>query len=96
MLDAEGLVEEIRIAFGGMAAVPKRATHVEDMLKGQPWSWGVVSAVRDAFDADFQPLTDWRATAEYRSLTAKNLLTRFFLETAGAPSELHRFELEEA
>nr|WP_325262127.1 xanthine dehydrogenase small subunit [uncultured Rhizobium sp.] len=96
MLDAEGLVEEIRIAFGGMAAIPKRATHVEDMLTGQPWSWGVVSAVRDAFDADFQPLTDWRATAEYRSLTAKNLLTRFFLETAGAPSELHRFELEEA
>ncbi len=42
------------------------------------------------------PLTDWRATAEYRSLTAKNLLTRFFLETSGNPQELKRFALEEA
>ncbi len=95
-LDEEGKVETIRIAFGGMAGTPKRATHVEDALLGQPWSWGVISAVRDLFDADYQPLTDWRATAEYRSLTAKNLLTRFFLETAGAGQELVRFEMEEA
>ncbi len=95
-LDAEGRVASIRIAFGGMAGIPKRATHVEQALTGQVWSWGVISAARDAFDQDYQPLTDWRATAEYRSLTAKNLLTRFFLETAGAPQELRRFEREEA
>jgi xanthine dehydrogenase small subunit len=95
-LDADGKVANIRIAFGGMAATPKRAKHVEDALLGGVWSWATVSAVRDAFAEDYQPLTDWRATAEYRSLTAKNLLTRFFLETAGAPAELRRFELEEA
>jgi xanthine dehydrogenase small subunit len=95
-LDAEGKVAAVRIAFGGMAATPKRATHVEDALTGQAWSWGIVSAVRDAFDQDFTPLTDWRASAEYRSLAAKNLLTRFFLETAGAPTELQRYEMEEA
>jgi len=95
-LDADGKVEKIRIAFGGMAATPKRAKHVEDALLGEVWNWGTVSAVRDAFGEDYQPLTDWRATAEYRSLTARNLLTRFFLETAGAPAELRRFELEEA
>ena len=95
-LDADGKVEKIRIAFGGMAATPKRAKHVEDALLGEVWNWGTVSAVRDAFGEDYQPLTDWRATAEYRSLTARNLLTRFFQETAGAPAELRRFELEEA
>jgi xanthine dehydrogenase small subunit len=95
-LDPDGRVQAIRIAFGGMAAVPKRALQVEQALEGQAWSWGVISAVREAFDHDYQPLTDWRATADYRSLTAKNLLTRFFLETAGAPTELRRFELEEA
>ncbi|UIK03974.1 xanthine dehydrogenase small subunit [Neorhizobium galegae] len=95
-LDADGKVANIRIAFGGMAATPKRAKHVEDALLGEVWSWAAVSAVRDAFAEDYQPLTDWRATAEYRSLTARNLLTRFFLETAGAPAELRRFELEEA
>jgi xanthine dehydrogenase small subunit len=95
-LDPDGLVETIRIAFGGMAATPRRAVQVEEALTGRPWSWGVISAVRDVFDEDYQPLTDWRASAEYRSLAAKNLLTRFFLETAGAPTELHRFEEEEA
>jgi xanthine dehydrogenase small subunit len=79
-----------------MAATPKRARHVEEALTGQDWNWATVSAVRELFDQDYQPLTDWRATAEYRSLTAKNLLTRFFLETAGAPTELQRHELEEA
>ena len=95
-LDGDGKVADIRIAFGGMAGTPKRATHVETALVGQAWSWGTVSAVRDAFDQDYQPLTDWRATAEYRMLTAKNLLTRFFLETAGQSHELRRFEMEEA
>jgi xanthine dehydrogenase small subunit len=95
-LDSEGRVEAIRIAFGGMAATPKRAKHVEQALIGEVWNWNLVSAAREAFDEDYQPLTDWRATAEYRTLTAKNLLTRFFLETAGAPTELRRFEMEEA
>ncbi|AXV15957.1 xanthine dehydrogenase small subunit [Neorhizobium sp. SOG26] len=95
-LDDEGKVASIRIAFGGMAGTPKRASRVEQALLGQAWSWGVISAVRDAFDQDYQPLSDWRASAEYRSLTAKNLLTRFFLETAGQSHELRRFELEEA
>ena len=95
-LDMEGRVASARIAFGGMAATPKRARHVEEALTGQDWNWATVSAVRELFDQDYQPLSDWRATAEYRSLTAKNLLTRFFLETAGAPTELQRHELEEA
>jgi xanthine dehydrogenase small subunit len=96
ILDSDGKAASIRIAFGGMAATPKRARRVEEALHGQTWSWGVISAVRDAFDEDFQPLTDWRATAQYRALAAKNLLTRFFLETAGQSQELRRFEAEEA
>ncbi|WP_137130412.1 xanthine dehydrogenase small subunit [Rhizobium sp. FY34] len=95
-LDAEGCVETCRIAFGGMAGTPKRATSVEAALVGQPWSWNAVAAAQMSFAEDYQPLTDWRATAEYRAITARNLLTRFFLETAGQPQELVRFEPEEA
>ncbi len=95
-LDAEGRVGAIRIAFGGMAATPKRARHVEDALSGRPWSWETVSDAQAAFEADYTPLTDWRASADYRSLAARNLLTRFFLETAGAPTQLQRYETEEA
>ncbi|OCJ16221.1 xanthine dehydrogenase small subunit [Rhizobium sp. AC44/96] len=91
-LDAEGDVNDIRIAFGGMAGTPKRARAVESELMGKPWNEETTEAARAAFDADFQPLSDWRATAEYRQLTAKNLLTRFYLETSGTPAELRRFE----
>ncbi len=94
-LDEGGKVADIRIAFGGMAGTPKRARTVEAELVGKPWTEAAVTAVRPAFDADYKPLTDWRATAEYRQLTAKNLLLRFYLETAGAPQELKRFAAEE-
>lgn len=96
ILDANGSVEDIRIAFGGMAGTPKRAAHLEAALLGKPWTQETIEAARDTLDEDFQPLTDWRATAEYRQLTAKNLLTRFFLETSGAKQELSRFALEDA
>ncbi|MFS8044191.1 xanthine dehydrogenase small subunit [Rhizobium sp. BR 314] len=94
-LDDAGNVGDIRIAFGGMAGTPKRARTVEAELVGKPWTETTVTAIRPAFDADYKPLSDWRATAEYRQLTAKNLLLRFYLETAGAPQELKRFAAEE-
>jgi xanthine dehydrogenase small subunit len=95
-LDEAGHVEDIRIAFGGMAATPKRATKLEEALTGQPWNKETIDVVRDTLNEDFQPLSDWRATAEYRQLTAKNLLTRFLLETSGEAQELQRFALAEA
>ena len=79
-----------------MAGTPKRARTVEAELVGKPWTEATVMAARDAFDADYTPLTDWRASAEYRQLTAKNLLIRFYLETSGAPQELKRFATAEA
>jgi xanthine dehydrogenase small subunit len=91
-LDTQGDVNDIRIAFGGMAATPKRARAVETALMGKPWNEETIDAARDAFDTDYQPLSDWRATSEYRQLTAKNLLMRFYLETSGTPAELKRFE----
>lgn len=94
-LGSDGRVNFARLAFGGMAATPKRALAVETALTGRPWSMETVEKVRAAFDADYRPLTDWRATADYRQLIAKNLLTRFFLETTGAAQELERFAMGE-
>ncbi len=92
-LDSKNRVMYARIAFGGMAGTPKRAKTVEAALIGNPWSEETVTAAQPAFETDFQPLTDWRATAAYRMLTAKNLLLRFFLETMGETAELTRFEV---
>ncbi|MBW8639885.1 xanthine dehydrogenase small subunit [Hoeflea sp. WL0058] len=87
-----GRVADIRIAFGGMAATPKRASAVEAALKDQPWNETTIDTVMEIFEKDFQPLTDWRATAGYRLLVAKNLLMRFFLETEGNSVVIERFE----
>lgn len=78
--DAAQIVEA-RIAFGGMAATPRRAATAEAALTGQPWSEAAVRAAMAALDADYTPQTDLRASADYRRRVARNLLWRFWLET---------------
>jgi xanthine dehydrogenase small subunit len=85
-----GVVQSARVAFGGMAATPKRASAVEAALVGKPWTVATVEAAIPAFAADYQPLTDMRASAEYRLLAAQNLLRRFFFETTGEGERLKR------
>lgn len=76
----DGVVAEARIAFGGMAAIPKRASACEAALIGSAWYPGVIERACDALSEDFTPLSDFRASKEYRLLTAQNLLRKFFLE----------------
>ncbi|MGC1508200.1 xanthine dehydrogenase small subunit [Ketobacter sp.] len=76
-----GVIDSARVAFGGMAATSKRATQCEAALNGKQWSQNSVEAAMRALDRDFTPLSDMRASAEYRSQIAKNLLYRFYLET---------------
>ena len=76
----ESRVAQVRIGFGGMAAVPKRAFAVEAALLGQPWTRATVDAALVAFEDDFSPISDARATASYRMQVAKNLLVRTFVE----------------
>jgi xanthine dehydrogenase small subunit len=90
-LDGSNKVEEIRLAYGGMAAIPKRATGVETALLGQAWTEANVKAAAAQLGSDFTPLTDWRASAEYRLLAAQNLLTRFYFESCGEDVELVRY-----
>ncbi len=93
-LDDDNRVSTARIAFGGMAGTPKRAKAVEACLTGANWGWATVQAAQGELENDFTPLTDWRASAGYRMRVAQNLLTRFFLETSGAPARLDRSEPE--
>jgi xanthine dehydrogenase small subunit len=74
-------VTEIRIALGGMAAIPKRATLTEQLLNGGKWDESAVTAAMQKLTEDFAPLSDMRASADYRSRVTANLLYRFYLET---------------
>ncbi|MDB5730830.1 MAG: xanthine dehydrogenase, small subunit, partial [Variovorax sp.] len=75
------IVKAVRLAFGGMAAVVRRAAQAEAALVGQPWSEASVEAAQQALAQDFQPLSDMRASAGYRLQVAQNLLRRLWLET---------------
>jgi xanthine dehydrogenase small subunit len=78
----DGVVRHAVIAYGGMAATPKRAGAMEAALLGQPWSRASVEAAMACCDEDFTPLSDWRASAAYRMTVAKNLLLRVWAESA--------------
>jgi xanthine dehydrogenase small subunit len=78
-----GVVTGARIAFGGMAGVPKRASLAEAALVGKDWTEAVVNAAAEAMAGDFTPMTDMRASAGYRMLTAQNLLRRYFHDLNG-------------
>lgn len=84
----DGKVTAARIAFGGMAGTPKRATHVEAALIGDPWTMETIEAATDAWAQDFTPLSDMRASAEYRLDVARNLLTRYFAESQGTTTSV--------
>jgi xanthine dehydrogenase small subunit len=73
-------VREARIAFGGLAATPKRAQNAERALTGKRLAEDAILAAGEALAKDFQPLSDWRGSAEYRALVAKNLLRRLLLK----------------
>ncbi|WP_185983856.1 xanthine dehydrogenase small subunit [Aureimonas mangrovi] len=82
------LVAEARLAFGGMAGTPKRASSAEAALVGRPFD---ETACRDAMAAlaqDFQTLTDMRATRDYRLKAAQNALERFRLQLSGVPTRI--------
>ena len=73
-----GTVADARIAFGGMAGTPQRAKAVERALIGQPWALETVTTAAAKFAEDYTPMSDMRASAEYRLKTAQNLLRRYF------------------
>ncbi|CAN7454054.1 xanthine dehydrogenase small subunit [Paraburkholderia sp. DD10] len=76
-----GTISEARVAFGGMAATPKRAAQTEAALTGATWNESTARQAMSALAADYQPLTDMRASSAYRLKVARNLLWRFHLET---------------
>ena len=82
-----GRIVEARIAYGGMAATPKRARCAERAAVGlrldQPAAWPAAAA---ALTEDFSPIDDHRASAAYRMRVARSLLAKALAEVAGRPS----------
>lgn len=90
MTIADGVVTAATIAFGGMAATPKRAKATEASLVGQSWNEAALEVAVLAMATDYAPISDMRASAAYRLLAAQNLLRRFYLESHGEIVQLAR------
>jgi xanthine dehydrogenase small subunit len=77
------MVVQASIGVGGVAATPVRASQTEDALRGQAWTQDTVQSAIHVLRSEFTPLSDLRASADYRKQVLGNLLQRFWLESQG-------------
>ena len=80
-LDETNTINDILLAYGGMAAITKRADRTENFLKGERWDRETVQKAMELLNKDFTPLSDARSSAEGRMVMARNLLLKFWTET---------------
>lgn len=77
----DGVIADIRVAYGGLATTPKRAMQCEKALLGKVFERTTIDAAMQVLDKDFQPIADMRASGQYRMQVCRNLLLRFYLGT---------------
>ncbi len=80
-LNDSGTVEDVTLAFGGMAECTKRSVKTEEFLRGKKWHRRHVEEAQQVIDTEFQPISDVRGSAEFRRIVARNLLLKFWSET---------------
>ncbi len=90
---ADGTVQRASIGAGGVAATPVRAQQTEAALQGQPWTEATVQQAIRVLQAEFSPISDMRASGDYRRTVLGNLLQRFWLESqGGAPASIAQLQ----
>ncbi len=84
-----GKFGQTRLAFGGMAGTPARAPNAEAALNDELLTLTTIEAAMAALAADFAPMSDMRASADYRMKTAQNMLLRAYHSLTGTQTDLH-------
>jgi len=79
----QGLVKSVRIGAGGVAATPVRASKTEAALLGTTWNEATIKQAQQVIGKEFSPITDMRASADYRRQVLQNLMQRAWLEQQG-------------
>lgn len=62
----DGVLQDVVIVVGAAAPVPVRVQAAEDIVNNQYPSARILKDVEDAVRMAVRPITDWRASAEYR------------------------------
>jgi len=69
-------IQNVRIAYGGMDAIPKRAIFCEKILLNSLINDQTIHKAKEALEKDFKPISDVRASKSYRMEVAKNLIEK--------------------
>ena len=83
-LDDAGVVKQARLAYGGVAATPARASDAEKALVGKKWSAEAVADAKTRLARSFTPMTDQRGSADYRAAMVTRLLDKLWAETGAS------------
>jgi xanthine dehydrogenase small subunit len=82
--DASGRISRARFAFGGVAAIPMRATASEEAVIeqrwGRRWNDAAVERAQAALERTIEPISDHRGSAQYRLEVSKRLIAKFLWE----------------
>jgi xanthine dehydrogenase small subunit len=81
----DGRITSARIGAGGVAATPVRALKTEAALTGQSWALASLEAAAVVLAQEFSPISDMRASADYRRGVLGQLLLRYWGELQGEP-----------
>ena len=84
-LDSQNIIRHVRLAYGGVAAMPARAQKTEAALLGKAWSAETIADVLPILRTEFAPISDVRGSAEYRSGLITSLLEKFFADGSTRP-----------
>ena len=77
-----GRVAEFRIGLGSVAPAPVRAPHTESVIAGLPLKALPIAAALAALQTDISPIDDIRASAHYRTVVTRNVVTQMLRELA--------------
>ena len=79
-LDGERQIQRARLAFGGVGPVVLRLPQTEAFLQGKTLSEATFLEAGKLAQQEIAPISDVRASADYRLEVAKNILAKFYYE----------------
>jgi CO/xanthine dehydrogenase FAD-binding subunit len=83
LVEDGGRVEDIRIAFGGVAPTPRRVPNTEAAFKAQKLDREAVDRLSAGVAEEVNPITDVRGSAEYRRQVSVKILAKAVRQAMG-------------
>lgn len=79
--DSDGVVTHVRLAYGGVSDIPRRAIQAESAILGKHWTIETLERTIPILTSEFKPLSDTRGSEDYRRGLVADLLRKFFFQT---------------